>query len=63
MYDIDGGTWVYVQKAPYTYVRQRVEVRYVENGRAILRRGPAPGTKVVTDGAEEVFGTEFGYGK
>jgi RND family efflux transporter MFP subunit len=63
VYDIDGGTWVYVQKAPYTYFRQRVEVRYVENGRAVLRKGPAPGTKVVTDGAEEVFGTEFGYGK
>jgi RND family efflux transporter MFP subunit len=63
VYDIDGGTWVYVQKAPFTYFRQRVEVRYVENGRAVLRKGPAPGTRVVTDGAEEVFGTEFGYGK
>ena len=63
VYDIDGGTWVYVQKAPYTYFRQRVEVRYVEDGRAVLRKGPAPGTKIVTDGAEEVFGAEFGYGK
>jgi RND family efflux transporter MFP subunit len=63
VYDIDGGTWVYVKKADRTYVRQRVEVRYVDDGRAVLRKGPAPGTEVVTDGAEEVFGAEFGYGK
>ena len=63
VYDIDGGTWVYVQKAPYTYSRQRVEVQYVDEGRAILRKGPAPGARVVTDGAEEVYGAEFGYGK
>ena len=30
---------------------------------AVLAQGPAPGTRVVTDGAAELFGTEFGAGK
>jgi multidrug efflux pump subunit AcrA (membrane-fusion protein) len=63
VYDIDGGTWVYVKKKERTYARQRVEVQYVDDGRAVLRKGPAPGTPVVTDGAQEVYGAEFGYGK
>lgn len=58
--DIHGGEWVYVRTAPNTYVRQRVEVRTESNGRALLARGPTPGTEVVTAGAAELFGTEFG---
>ena len=30
---------------------------------AVLARGPAVGAKVVTAGAAEIFGTEFGTGK
>jgi len=30
---------------------------------AVLDHGPAPGTRVVTAGAAELFGTEFGVGK
>ena len=32
-------------------------------GFAVLDQGPAPGTRVVTAGAAELFGTEFGAGK
>jgi hypothetical protein len=63
VYDIHGGTWVYEQTAPNVFVRRRVEVENVTNEKAILRRGPAPGTKVVYVGAAELFGTEFGGGK
>ena len=65
LHDIQGGTWVYEQTSPQTYVRRRVDVRYVDKtkGVAILRTGPAQGAKVVTAGTMELFGTEFGFAK
>ncbi|MDB4879966.1 MAG: secretion protein HlyD family protein, partial [Gemmatimonadetes bacterium] len=61
--DMSGGTWVYERTTPVTFVRRRVEVSRVVGGRAVLAMGPAPGTLVVTAGAAELFGTEFGAGK
>ncbi|MGC4028240.1 MAG: hypothetical protein QM696_05145 [Steroidobacteraceae bacterium] len=58
--DIYGGEWVYVQTAPRTYVRQRIEVAAEREGLALLERGLAEGVQVVTAGAAELFGTEFG---
>lgn len=61
--DIYGGAWVYEATEPQTYVRRRVEVRSVVGDTAVLSRGIAAGVKVVTAGAAELFGTEFGVGK
>lgn len=63
VHDIYGGTWVYVQTAPRTFARQRVQVRYVSGDWAVLAEGPKEGARVVTAGAAELFGTEFGFGK
>lgn len=63
VYDIHGGTWVYTNPSPNNYVRQRVELQTVLEKQAVLTRGPKAGTKVVTVGAAELFGTEFGGGK
>jgi hypothetical protein len=63
LHDIHGGTWVYENTGPHTFTRRRIEVRYVSDAGAVLARGPKAGTKVVTDGAAELFGTEFGIGK
>lgn len=63
MHDINGGTWVYEQTAPLTYVRRRVQVRYVVDDMASLASGPAIGAKIVTTGAVEIYGTEFGFAK
>ncbi|MGB8193291.1 MAG: efflux RND transporter periplasmic adaptor subunit, partial [Chitinophagaceae bacterium] len=63
VYDIHGGTWVYTNPSPNVFVRQRVELKTVTGETAVLNRGPATGTKVVTVGAAELFGTEFGGGK
>jgi RND family efflux transporter MFP subunit len=63
IYDIHGGSWVYENPEPGVFVRSRVEVDYIAGNLAVLRRGPAKGTAVVTDGAAELFGTEFGGGK
>lgn len=58
--DIYGGEWVYQKTAPDTYVRQRVEIASENDGRALLARGLTSGAEVVTTGAAELFGTEFG---
>jgi hypothetical protein len=58
--DIHGGEWVYQRTAPDTFVRQRVEVASEGGGRALLARGLSAGAQIVTDGAAELFGTEFG---
>jgi multidrug efflux pump subunit AcrA (membrane-fusion protein) len=63
VHDIHGGTWVYENTSPQTFVRRPVEVRYTADSLVVLSRGPAPGTKVVTVGAAELFGVEFGAGK
>lgn len=58
--DIYGGEWVYRQTAANTFVRQRVEVASERVGKALLARGLASGARIVTTGAAELFGTEFG---
>lgn len=63
LYDIHGTAWVYERVAPLTFARRRVLVKYGVGGTAALASGPAPGAEVVTDGAAELFGTEFGIGK
>lgn len=61
--DFDGGSWVYTVASPGSFVRRRVVVAAVVDGEALLRSGPPAGTEVVTDGAAELFGVEFGGNK
>jgi RND family efflux transporter MFP subunit len=63
LHDIHGGAWLYENTAPQVFVRRRVEVDRVVDSTAVLARGPKPGVKVVTAGAAELYGTEFGAGK
>lgn len=63
LHDIHGATWVYENTAPQTFVRRPVEVKRVSGSLALLGRGPRAGAKIVTAGAVELFGTEFGAGK
>ena len=60
LYDVHGGAWVYTTSAPHTFTRRRVEIRDVIGASAILERGPEPGAMVVTAGASELYGAEFG---
>jgi RND family efflux transporter MFP subunit len=61
--DIHGGAWVYEKVADHKYARRRVLVDRVVGDLAVLTTGPKPGAKVVTAGAAEIFGTEFGNTK
>ncbi len=63
LYDMNGGSWVYIKIAPQVYSRNRVEVSHVVDGFAVLIRGVDAGDEVVTEGTAEIFGTEFGVGK
>jgi len=63
LHDIHGGQWVYEVIAPHTYARRRIQIERLAGGLAVLATGPAAGTKIVTDGSAELFGTEFMTGK
>jgi RND family efflux transporter MFP subunit len=63
VFDIHGGTWVYQQIKPHQYARRRVVVGYTVGADAVLASGPPQGTKVVSGGAQELFGAETGFVK
>lgn len=63
IHDVHGGTWVYESAEGHRYVRRRVQLRHVAGGTAALASGPKAGTKVVSEGVAELYGTEFGHAK
>jgi ABC-type oligopeptide transport system substrate-binding subunit len=60
LYDPDGATWTYTNPKPLVFVRADITVDRIEGERAILTKGPAAGTAVVTVGATELWGVEYG---
>ena len=62
LYDIHGDAWVYEDLGSNAYARRRVQIARHAGDRAVIARGIAEGAKVVTTGAAELFGTEFGAG-
>lgn len=62
-YDTNGGTWVYESLGDRHYGRRRVSLDHSAGGRAFLTAGIPAGTKVVAEGAAELWGFEFGTGK
>lgn len=61
IYDVDGGTWVYTNPAPLTFVRASVDVDTIQGGMAMLSEGPPAGTAVVIVGGAELYGAEFEF--
>jgi hypothetical protein len=61
-YDAKGDAWVYVNAAPFTYMRERITVERVAGDLALLSSGPAVGTRVVTVGVSLLYGAEI-FGK
>jgi hypothetical protein len=62
IYEAGGKTYVYTSPSRLTYLRERVWVDHVAGKRVFLTVGPRVGTRVVTVGATEVYGTEFEVG-
>jgi hypothetical protein len=63
IYDKDGGIWAYTAQEPRVFVRQKLTIEAIEGPTVILSAGPPAGTQVVSVGAAELFGLEFGIGK
>ncbi len=60
VYDPSGKTFVFLQRSPLTYIEVPATVDRISGGSAYLTVGPKPGTKVVTVGAEELYGVQTG---
>jgi RND family efflux transporter MFP subunit len=59
--DIHGNAWVYVKAGDHAYSRRLIMVDRVVGDLAVVASGKVkPGDKVVTAGAAELFGAEFG---
>lgn len=61
LYDNEGNTWAYISPSPLTFLRHQVKVDRIVGNEAILADSLPAGTKVVTTGAEELFGAEFEF--
>lgn len=62
IYDPNGNTWVYTSPEPRVFVREQIDVDYIQGGLAYLSNGPMPGTNIATVGVAELYGTEFTVG-
>ena len=60
IYDLDGDAWVYTVPEPLSFVRESVVIALIKGSDVYLEEGPAAGTKVVTVGVPELYGTEVG---
>jgi len=60
LYDADGSAFTYTTTSRLTYRRAPITVRRITGDEALLTAGPRTGTSVVTVGAAELLGTEYG---
>ncbi len=60
LYDPSGQTWTYTSPKPFVFERQDIVVERVVGDAAVLSKGPPPGTAIVTVGATEIWGVEYG---
>ena len=58
-YDAGGAAWVYVCEDGRSFHRARVDVLRRDGSQAVLTRGPAEGTCVVSAGVSDLYGSEF----
>lgn len=63
LYDPSGGEWAFASAEKNVYARTPLKVEAIEADKVYLAKGPAVGTKLVTNGAAELYGIEFGVGK
>jgi hypothetical protein len=59
LYGPDGATYVYVATGERSFLRGQVTVDRVDGRWALVSRGPAVGSAVVTTGAAQVYGAEL----
>ena len=60
VYAPSGKTYVFSNPARLTYTEVPVTVDHIRGNVVFLARGPKPGTRIVTLGAEELYGVQTG---
>jgi hypothetical protein len=60
LYDAEGRAFTYTTTSRLTYLRAPITVQRIDGDEAVLTAGPRAGTAVVTIGAAELLGTEYG---
>lgn len=60
LYSPTGETWAYANPEGLTFVREQIVIEHIDGERAMLSKGPAPGSKVATAGVAELYGAELG---
>jgi Cu/Ag efflux pump CusA len=60
LYDPNGQAIAYTNPTPNHYVRTDVVVKRFQGNHAVLKSGPANGTRVVTQGSDEILGVDEG---
>jgi hypothetical protein len=60
LYDSDGATYAYTSPRRLAFVREPITVESVDGRTALLSQGPPVGTAIVSVGASEIWGVEYG---
>jgi hypothetical protein len=63
IYDPRGRSWTYTTVTRRTFVRRAIVIDRIDGDKVLLRSGPPVGTPVVTVGAPELLGAEYGVGE
>jgi hypothetical protein len=63
LYDTHGATWIYVESGEFKYRRRQVKLVRIQNQDALVEKNLPEGTRCVSEGAAELYGTESGVGK
>jgi hypothetical protein len=62
LYEPDGQTAVYTRTGALSFTIRFITVAAINGNQVVVSRGLAPGTVVVTQGAEELLGVQNGVG-
>jgi hypothetical protein len=63
IFDPQGRSWTYTIPMPRTFVRKTIVIDRMVGDEVLLSSGPPVGTPVVTVGAPELLGAEYGVGE
>ncbi len=63
IYDTEGNTWVYTNPEPLKFVREPIEIDFIEGDDVVLSRRWSSKAPVVTMGVAEIYGAETGVSK
>jgi hypothetical protein len=62
IYDLKGQAWAYTTSESNVFVRHALRIDVISGSSVVLLDGPPVGTRIVTTGVAELYGSEFGVG-